>query len=222
MSAIVSRMGLVKRRRKISRVGIGASDAGLMRIMRLTTVFAGLAALLTAGGIGRLAAQAFADGGRRHALIRAARAHAVASAGLVLIAAIPHGQLPAHPLGYLAFLAAGLVTGAVCGLVIGAVCSGQTPVNLTDVWSIARKPSAALRNLLESEDLVRIGTALRTRTSTMFDGMFEPATAAPPPTPQPPATLPPGGPPPATAEPGPAAAPSEPAAPPATAARKDA
>ena len=45
-----------------------------MRIMRLTTVFAGVAALFTAGGIGRLAAYASVDGGRRARDARSPRA----------------------------------------------------------------------------------------------------------------------------------------------------
>jgi hypothetical protein len=134
------------------------------------------------------------DGGRRRAMFVAARAHAAASAGLVLIAAIPHGQLPGHSLAWLAFPAAGLVTGAACGVLIGVVCGGTAPVELADVWSLARRPSEALRSWLDPRELVRIGAAVRHRTTNLFEGMFDPA---------PPPPSPPGAP---AGEPGPPAA----------------
>ena len=176
----------------LARLDVGNPDAELMRIFRLTAVFAGVAALLTAGGIGRLAAYAVFEGAaagddlgrrRRRAIFRAARAHAAASAGLVIIAAVPHGHLPAAPAGWLAFPAAGLVSGAIAGAIIGLVCSSQTAlVQLSDVWSLARKPRVALRHLIDAEELARLGAALRTRTTNLFDGIFEPA----PPPPKPP------------------------------------
>jgi hypothetical protein len=70
-------------------VDLADPDASFMRIMRLTTVFAGLAALFTAGGVGRLAAYASVEGGRRRAVFVAARAHAAGAPILVVIAAIP-------------------------------------------------------------------------------------------------------------------------------------
>lgn len=165
----------------LARVGVGNPDADLMHIVRLTAVFAGVAALLTAGGIGRVAAYGLVDtGSRGRAIFRAVRAHAAASAGLVVIAAIPQGRLPEAPLGWLAFPAAGLAAGAIAGVLIGFVCSGQTSiVQLSDVWSLARKPSVALRTLLDPEDLVRLGTALRKQTTNLFEGIFEPAPPPP-------------------------------------------
>src|SRR6188474_3125754 len=58
----------------LARMGVGNSDAEIMSILRLTAVFAGVAAVLTAAGIGRLAAYASVDkpGGRRHAMYIAA------------------------------------------------------------------------------------------------------------------------------------------------------
>src|SRR5688572_21055413 len=73
----------------LAQAGIGNPDASFMQIIRLTAAFAGIAALLTAGGIGRLAAHAAVEG-RGRSIWVAARAHAVASAGLVIIAAIPN------------------------------------------------------------------------------------------------------------------------------------
>ena len=176
----------------VAHLGVGNPEAELMRIIRLTAVFAGVAALLTAGGIGRLAAHVLVEGElgagdpaaelarrRRRAILRAARAHAVASAGLVIIAAIPHGRLPEAPAGWLALAAGGLVSGAVAGALIGYVCSGQSIVQLADVWSLARRPRVALRHLLSPEELARLGSALRTRTTDLFDGIFEPAPPPP-------------------------------------------
>lgn len=163
----------------LAQLGFGNAEAPVMRIMRLTTVFAGVAAVFTAGGIGRLAAYASIDGGRRRAVFVAARAHAAASAGLVLIAAIPHGQLPGHSLDWLAFPAGGVVVGAACGALIGLVCGGTAPVELAGVWSLARRPSEALFNWLDPRELVRLGAAVRHRTSTLFEGMFDPAPPPP-------------------------------------------
>lgn len=171
---------------------LGDPDADFMRILRVTTVFVGIAALFTAGGIGRLAAYA-APRGRLRAVYVAARAHAVASAGLVIIATIPHGQLPADYWGWIGLAAVGLIPGAICGAVIGLLCGGATNVNLSDVWSLAQRPSGVLRQLLDPRDLVKLGAALRTRTTTLFEGIFDPA---PPPPPASPVT-PPGDPAPA-------------------------
>lgn len=103
------------------QAGIGDPEVGFLRIMWLTAIFAGVAAVFTAGGIGRLAAQVVVDRGRRRALYQAARAHAVAGAGLVVIATIPHGHLPMDHWGWVELGAIGLLPGAVCGLVIGFV-----------------------------------------------------------------------------------------------------
>jgi hypothetical protein len=72
-----------------------------------------------------------------------------------------------------------MVAGALCGALIGIVCSTTSSVGLSDVWSLTRKPSEALRQILSPQDLVRLGAALRTRTSTLFEGIFEPAPPPP-------------------------------------------
>lgn len=185
----------------LARFGIGNADAPVMRIIRLTTVFAGVAAVFTAGGIGRLSSYAALDGGRRRAMVVAARAHAVASMGLVLIAAIPNGQVPGHSLAWLAYPAGGLVSGAATGLAIGLVCGGAAPVELSEVWSLARKPSEALLGWLDPRELVRLGTAVRHRTTNLFEGIFDPA-------PPPPASSTPQEP--VAATPSPPAKPGEP------------
>ena len=154
-----------------------------MRMLRLAAVFAGVAAVLTAAGIGRLAAYASVDrvgGGRRRAIAVAARAHAGAGVALQVIAAIPIGHMPGHSLGWLAYPVVGAVVGAGCGAAIGVVCGGAAPVGFSDVFALARTPGAALRQLLDPEDLVKLGAAVRQRTSHLFEGMFEPAKQRPP------------------------------------------
>lgn len=168
----------------VARLGIGNTSVGFMPIMRLAAVFTGVAALLTAGGIGRLAADTFVEKGRKQAIIVAARTHAIATAGLVVIAAIPHGEIDFRDFSWLVLPAMGLLAGAFCGAVIGTVCTGTTSVGLADVWSVTMKPTTALRSLFSPADLVRLGSALRTRTATMFEGIFDPAPPPPkPPTP---------------------------------------
>lgn len=171
----------------LARMGIGDPDVGFMRIMRLTAVFAGIAALFTAGGVGRLAAYAAVERGREvpgeargRAMFVAARAHAAASAGLVLIAAIPHGHLPEHfGVGWLVIPLAGVPAGLLCGAVIGFVCGGVTPVGISDVLSLAQPAGDAMKSLLDPRDLVKLGSVLRKRTTTLFEGMFDPAPKAP-------------------------------------------
>ena len=165
----------------LARLGIGDSEAGFMRILRLTTVFCGVAAVVTAAGIGRLAAHASVDkvGGRNHAVWSAARTHGAAGAALVFIAVIPHGHLPDRGIVWLVIPIVGAVFGAMCGSVIGLVCGGAAPVSIGDVMALARKPSEALRQLLDPEDLLKIGAAVRDRTTHLFGGMFEPAQLPP-------------------------------------------
>jgi hypothetical protein len=165
----------------LAHLGIGDSDASFMRILRLTTLFCGVAALATAGGVGRLAAHASVDkvGGRGRAVFVASRAHAAASAGLIFIAIIPHGHLPDRGAIWLVIPMMGVACGAVCGSLIGMVCGGAAPVRIADVMALARRPSEALRQLLDPEDLLRIGAAVRDRTTTLFEGMFEPAQRPP-------------------------------------------
>jgi hypothetical protein len=162
------------------QVGIGDPAVGFLRMMWLTAIFAGIAALFTAGGIGRLAASVTAERGRPRAIFQAARAHAIAGAGLTLIATIPHGGLPIEIKDWIVLGLIGLLPGAACGAVIGFVCSSASPVGLADVWSLTvSRPSGALRQLLDPKDLVKLGGVLRSRTSGFFEGIFDPAPRPP-------------------------------------------
>lgn len=117
-----------------ARVGLLDHDAGVIACLRLAVVFAGLAAVLTAGGVGRLAAQASIarpstglGTGRVRAMIVAARTMAPGGAALTIIAAIPHGGLPMTPAGWVLLAVVGAAAGAASGAAIGAVCSGEMP-----------------------------------------------------------------------------------------------
>lgn len=160
----------------LARIGIGDTDVAFMRIIRLTAIFAGIAAVLTAAGLGRLAAQASVMGGRRHAAWVTGRAHAAASIGLLVIASIPHGHIPARGAIWLLYPLVGAVLGLVAGAMIGVVCGGAAPLRIGDVLSLAGRP---IKTILSPEDLARLGAALRDRTSHLFEGMFEPAASRP-------------------------------------------
>lgn len=154
---------------------------------------------MTAAGIGRLAAHASVEnqGGRRQAIRVARRAHAVASAGLIVIAAIPHGHLD-RGFSWIALPAMGAVVGYGCGIVLGFVCGGAAQVRIGDVMVAAiRRPGEALRELLDPEDLIKLGAAVRQRTTNLFEGIFEPAerppTEAAKDTPEGPTAVPPDG-----------------------------
>ena len=150
-----------------------------MEIVRTTTVFAGVPALLTAGGLGRLAAHEAMAGTRRAAIARTCAAHGVASVLLALIAAIPHGLLPSSVASWGLLVILGGMAGALCGAAIALVCAGATPRQVTDVLSLVKLPAATLRQIIDSEDLGRLGAAVRHRASMMFDGLLDPAVPRP-------------------------------------------
>lgn len=163
----------------VARCNVGDPTIPMTRLLRLTAVFAGTAAILTAGGIGRLAAHASAVGGRPRAALVGARTHAVASLGLMLIAALPHRHLPTHLTGWLLLLGSGAVAGAATGAALGLVCSGPAPVGISDVVALARTPGHALQQLIDPDDLRQFGAALRHRTGHLLTGMFEPVEPPP-------------------------------------------
>lgn len=118
-----------------SRAGIGEHHLGAIAVLRLVMLFAGLPALATAGGVGRLAAEASLEGGRRRAMWVAGRAMAVGGVGLVIIGAIPCEVTPLEWPGWVVLAVIGLGVGAAAGTVIGLACGGPVP-SLTElgVW----------------------------------------------------------------------------------------
>lgn len=127
----------------VAVLGTG-QDLSLVQVTRTAALYAGIAAVLTAGGIGRLAAEASATGGKTRGVWIGARTQAVASAGLVVIAALPQGAL-ATVGGWIGLALAGAASGAAAGAVIGFVCSAARPVALSDVVALARWPQEAIR-----------------------------------------------------------------------------
>ncbi|MFT3692128.1 MAG: hypothetical protein QM831_03240 [Kofleriaceae bacterium] len=160
----------------LARLGLTNASTDFMQMLRMTAVFAGIAAVLTAAGIGRRAAWASVDdiGGRRHAIIVAARTHAAASAALIIIAVIPNGHLPDHARGWIAMPIIGALVGLPCGALIGAICGGTAPLHLQDVVAIARTPGHALSQLLDPKDLVKLGSRMRSKTQQIFHGLIDP------------------------------------------------
>jgi hypothetical protein len=158
----------------LGRMGYANPTLPMLKSIRSTAVFAGVAAILTAGGVGRIAAQAAMEDGatRKRPLVVATRAFAVAGAGLTMVAAIPHGHLPDHWSGWLAISVFGALAGAACGVVIGAVCGGAAQLGLTDVVALARWPTDALRALLEPEDLAAAVKHGRRRRRITFPFLF--------------------------------------------------
>ncbi|MEZ4358795.1 MAG: hypothetical protein R3B48_01330 [Kofleriaceae bacterium] len=110
---------------------------------------------------------------------KAAGAHALAGAMLTLIAALPHGGLPMSVAGWAALLAIGGLAGAFCGAIVGVACTGATPRQVTDVLSLVKRPGTTLRQIIDSEDLGRLGAAVRQRASLVFDGLLDPAAPRP-------------------------------------------
>ena len=153
IGAIVGIPGLALAVWTLSRFGIGAPGLALRHATRMAGIFAGAATVLTAGGVGRLAAQASVErvGGRRRAIRKAAAPFAIASAALILFAAIPLGHLPLQPWRWGVLMGTGMVVGLVIGAAIGLVCSGPAPATMHQVIALAKWPAEALRHLWDSD-----------------------------------------------------------------------
>jgi hypothetical protein len=167
----------------LGKLGCGDPELPLLKAIRVTALFVGIAAIVTAGGVGRLAAQAANDDGasRKRPLWVAGRAYAAAGAALTIIAAIPHGHLPDAWPGFVLIGVAGAITGALCGVVIGAACGGAAPLALTDVMALARWPTSALRALLEPEDMAAATRTGPRRRRITIPFLFPAREAAPTP-----------------------------------------
>lgn len=104
----------------LARLGLGNPDRSLGDALRFATLFAGLPAILSAGGTARIALRAAAERGGTASAVRAGAAtFAAAGVGLVLLCAIPLGGLPDRALPFLGFAAAGVASGAPVGALIG-------------------------------------------------------------------------------------------------------
>jgi hypothetical protein len=137
----------------LAKLGVGDRSVPWIVDLRFTAIFAGAAAVLSAAGIGRLAAQASVEGegGLKRAMWIGARTQAVAGAGLTIVAAIPHGHLPHSHWAWIVYAIAGAATGAGGGAVIGLFCGGPAPIGFSDVVAVARWPAEALRAATRGE-----------------------------------------------------------------------
>jgi hypothetical protein len=152
-----------------------------MHLLRLTAAFAGVAAVLTAGGIGRVAAYASirGRGGRLRSTYVASATHAVAGIGIAVIAGVASELFTNVHSTWIWISVAGVVAGAACGAMIGAVCGGPSPIRAADIFALAKKPTDALFTILGPEDLVRLGTKVKDRATQVTDGLFDPAELPP-------------------------------------------
>ncbi|MBP9087548.1 MAG: hypothetical protein KBG15_15605 [Kofleriaceae bacterium] len=156
-----------------------------MHLLRLTASFAGVAAVLTAGGVGRVAANASVQGrgGRLRSTYVAAATHAVAGIGIAVIAAVASELFTPARTSWTWIALAGVAAGAVCGALIGVTCGGPSPIRATDLYALAKKPTDALFQILDPDDLVRLGTKVKDRatqvTTDLVDGLFDPAELPP-------------------------------------------
>ena len=105
----------------LAQIGIGDRTASYVRLIAFVAVFAGLPAILTAGGIGRVAARTAVQSGRGQAgaVAVAALDAAVCGVGLVLLAVVPVGEVPGSLDHWLWIIGVGAAAGALGGVVIG-------------------------------------------------------------------------------------------------------
>ncbi len=156
-----------------------------MHLLRLTATFAGVAAVLTAGGVGRVAANASirGGGGRWRSTYVAAATHGVAGIGLAIIAAVAAELFTPVHASWIWTGIAGVVAGTACGALVGVMCGGPSPIRATDLYALAKKPTDALFHILDPDDLIRLGVKVKDRatqvTTDLMDGLFDPAERPP-------------------------------------------
>ncbi|MCL4225133.1 MAG: hypothetical protein KJZ91_11780 [Myxococcales bacterium] len=126
--------------RAAAGLGVLEQGQGLIATLRMTLVFAGLATVVTTGGVARLAAAAYVERGRAGAVVVAARALAAGGAALTLVAAIPHGGLPTSHAGWVGLAAVGAVAGAAAGAVVGLAAGGALPA-VRELGAVWRRPT---------------------------------------------------------------------------------
>jgi hypothetical protein len=112
----------------LAHLGLG-DPTSYRRTLRFAIVFAGLPAVLAAGGTGRIAARAAIarpTGAVRRAIRAAAITFAAAGAGLALLTALPLGG-PATGTRWLVLALAGAGGGLAVGGIIGLWAAGPIP-----------------------------------------------------------------------------------------------
>jgi hypothetical protein len=99
-------------------MGVPDAEASIDRVAMIALVFAGLPALVSGGGVARVAAHRMAERGISSIRV-AAQTMAVAGLGLTLLVALPEGELATHRLQWIPLLLMGALAGAATGIAIG-------------------------------------------------------------------------------------------------------
>jgi hypothetical protein len=107
----------------LGRLGIGDPEASYYNIIAFAAVFAGLPAMITAGGVGRAAASALVRPGERGGPAACTRVAMIDTAltgiGLVLLTVVPLGEVPTEVGTWVWIIVLGASTGALGGFVLG-------------------------------------------------------------------------------------------------------
>ncbi|HUS65454.1 MAG TPA: hypothetical protein VMZ28_12970 [Kofleriaceae bacterium] len=114
----------------LAQIGIGDPDASYTQIISFVAVFGGLPAIVSAGGVGRVAARtavAPRRGGTGWSILVAAAACTVIGAGVVILSVVPLGEVPTARDRWLWITGFGGGAGLVCGIMIGLWVSYGSP-----------------------------------------------------------------------------------------------
>ena len=103
----------------LGRLGLVRRNADPLEILLISAAFAGLPAILCAGGLGRLAARAALKSGRGAATRATVLAGAAAGAGLIILATVPLGGLPDQPKQWAWVALAGAIATGLIAACIG-------------------------------------------------------------------------------------------------------
>ena len=107
----------------LGRLGVGDPQASYYSIIAFAAVFAGLPAMVTAGGVGRAAASALVRPGERGGPAACTRVATIDTAltgiGLVLLTVVPLGEVPTEVGTWVWIIVLGAATGALGGFVLG-------------------------------------------------------------------------------------------------------
>jgi hypothetical protein len=107
----------------LSSIDVGGDPlAPFERVLAFAAVFAGVPALISIGGVGRLAARASAFAPRRRtaaAISAALPACGAIGAGLTILTLVPLGAVPASTEDWALAAGAGVVAGFVPGAILG-------------------------------------------------------------------------------------------------------
>jgi hypothetical protein len=106
----------------LSRLGIGDPGVSFSRAIRFALVFAAVPAVITAGGVARVAGRAALVRGRERVMTAVkvgAAAFAPAGVGLLVLTVVPLGILPEQSWRWIWLAFAGGLAGAAAGAAIG-------------------------------------------------------------------------------------------------------